>query len=55
MKYWQVNRIHPDSIIEEVLRIKLETETSKEAIEILTRYGYEVIEVNEEWEKIKVK
>lgn len=55
MKYWQVNRIHPDSIIEEVLRINLEAETSEEAIEILTHYGYEVIDINEEWEKIKVK
>lgn len=55
MKYWQVNRIHPNSIIEEILRINLATETSEEAVEILTRYGYEVIEVNEEWEKIKVK
>ena len=55
MKYWQVNRIHPDSIIEEVLRINLETETSEEAVEILTHYGYEIIEIDEEWEKIKVK
>ena len=54
MKYWQVNRIHPNSIIEEVLRINLETETSDEAVEILNRYGYEVIEINEEWETIKV-
>ena len=54
MKYWQVNRIHPDSIIEEVLRINLETETSEEAVEILNRYGYEVIEIDEEWETIKV-
>lgn len=55
MKYWQVNRIHPDGIIEEILSIKLETETSEEAVEILTHYGYEIVEVNEEWEKIKVK
>lgn len=55
MKNWQVNRIHPGSIIEEILRVKVEAETSEEAIEILTRYGYEVIEIDEEWEKIKVK
>ena len=55
MKYWQINRIHPESIIEEVLRINLETETSEEAIEILTHYGYEVIEIDEELEIIKVK
>lgn len=55
MKYWQVNRIHSNSIIEEVLRIDLETETSEEAIEILTYYGYKVIEIDEELEKIKVK
>lgn len=54
MKYWQVNRIHPDSIIEEVLRINLETETSDEAVEILNRYGYKIIEIDEEWERIKV-
>lgn len=54
MKYWKVNRIHPNSIIEEVLRINLEAETSEEAISILTRYGYEVVEVDEEWETIKV-
>ena len=54
MKYWQINRIHPTSIIEEVLRINLETETSEEAIEILTHYGYEVIEIDEELERIKV-
>ena len=54
MKYWKINRIHPNSIIEEVLRINLETETSNEAVEILNRYGYEVIEINEEWETIKV-
>ena len=55
MKYWQINRIHPENIIEEVLRINLETETSEEAIEILTHYGYEVIEIDEELERIKVK
>ena len=55
MKYWQVNRIHSNSIIEEVLRINIETETSEEAIEILTHYGYKVIEIDEELEKIKVK
>ena len=55
MKYWQVNKIHHNSIVEEVLRINLETETSDEAVEILNRYGYEVIEIDEEWEKIKVK
>ena len=54
MKYWQVNRIHPGSIIEEVLRVNLKTETSEEAVEILTHYGYEVIEIDEEWETIKV-
>ena len=54
MKYWKVNKIHPNSIIEEVLRINLETETSDEAVEILNRYGYEVIEINEEWGRIKV-
>lgn len=55
MKYWQVNKIHIGSIIEEILRINLETETSEEAIEILTHYGYEIVEIDEEWEKIKVK
>ena len=54
MKYWKINRIHPNSIIEEVLRINLETETSEEAIEILTNNGYKVVEVDEEFEKIKV-
>ena len=54
MKHWQVNRIHPGSIIEEVLRIKLEAETSEEAVEILTYYEYNVIEIDEEWQKIKV-
>lgn len=54
MKYWQINKIHPNSIVEEVLRINLETETSDEAVEILTRYGYEIIEIDEEWERIKV-
>lgn len=54
MKYWKINKIHPNSIIEEVLRINLETETSEEAVEILNRYGYEVIEIDEEWETIKV-
>lgn len=54
MKYWQVNKIHTESIIEEILRINLETETSEEAIEILTNNGYKVVEVDEEFEKIKV-
>lgn len=55
MKCWKINRIHPNSIVEEVLRINLETETSGEAVEILSRYGYEVIEIDEEWERIKVR
>ena len=54
MKYWQVNKIHTKSIVEEILRINLETETSEEAIEILTNNGYKVVEVDEEFEKIKV-
>lgn len=54
MKYWQVNKIHTESIIEEILRINLETETSEEAIEILTYNGYKIVEVDEELEKIKV-
>lgn len=54
MKYWQVNRIRENSIIEEVLRINIETETGDEAREILENIGFKVIDIDEEWERIKV-
>lgn len=54
MKYWTITRVHKDSIIEEVLRINLETETVDEAREILENIGFEVIEIDADFERIKV-
>lgn len=54
MYCWQVNRRHRKYLVEEVLRIRLETETVEEAVEILENYGYEIAEVDEEFEKIVV-
>ena len=54
MKYWHITKVHSSSIIEEVLRLTIETETAEEAREILENYGFNVIEINDDFERIKV-
>lgn len=55
MKCWNVNKVYEGSRFEEVLGIKVECETSDEAVEVLEKYGFEVIDVNEVLNCIRVK
>lgn len=54
MKYYSVNAVHRGSICEEVLRLSIECDNAKEATEILENYGYSVIDIDDEFEKIRV-
>lgn len=55
MKYYQVNRVYDNSIIEEVLGLNVEANTKEEAIEVLENYGFKVVDVDDEFERIRVK
>jgi len=57
MKYYQINRIHKGSMIEEILRTTIQAETEKDVLPILLNTGFkphEIIEIDHEFEKIKV-
>lgn len=57
MMYFTVNRVHPFSPCEEVLRLTVEAENGEKAKEIMLKNGYieeEILSIDEEFEKIKV-
>lgn len=53
---WQVSEYTPSryGMIENVLRLTVEAEDSAEAVEVLNKYGFDVVGINEAFNNIIV-